>query len=160
MVPGLRESERVHPNVVLAVLSLAAVTYAVLSSAVIPALPTLQHSLNASGKIPPATPWMTRATMSMASEVDRAASRVPPASASSVHTSSRCLPYMSPSLPMIAVPTDAESRNPVSTQVTPVSLACRLCWIVGSAGITAELSTAYTRAASDTTARMTFVCTR
>jgi len=48
MVPGLRESERVHPNVVLAVLSLAAVTYAVLSSAVIPALPTLQHSLNAS----------------------------------------------------------------------------------------------------------------
>jgi EmrB/QacA subfamily drug resistance transporter len=48
MVPGPRESERVHPNVVLAVLSLAAVTYAVLSSAVIPALPTLQHSLNAS----------------------------------------------------------------------------------------------------------------
>jgi len=48
MVPGLRESERVHPNVVLAVLSLAAVTYAVLASAVIPALPTLQHSLNAS----------------------------------------------------------------------------------------------------------------
>ena len=48
MVPGLRESERVHPNVVLSVLSLAAVTYAVLSSAVIPALPTLQHSLNAS----------------------------------------------------------------------------------------------------------------
>ena len=48
MVPGPREPERVHPNVVLAVLSLAAVTYAVLSSAVIPALPTLQHSLNAS----------------------------------------------------------------------------------------------------------------
>jgi len=42
MVPGLRESERVHPNVVLAVLPLAAVTYAVLSSAVIPALPTLR----------------------------------------------------------------------------------------------------------------------
>jgi len=48
MVPGLRESKRVHPNVVLAVLSLAAVTYAVLSSAVIPALPTLQQDLHAS----------------------------------------------------------------------------------------------------------------
>ena len=41
MVPGPREPERVRPNVVLAVLSLSAVTYAVLASAVIPALPTL-----------------------------------------------------------------------------------------------------------------------
>jgi MFS family permease len=48
MPPGPREAERVHPNVVLAVLSLAAVVYAVLSSAVIPALTTLQHSLHAS----------------------------------------------------------------------------------------------------------------
>jgi len=48
MVPGLRESERVHPNVILAVLSLAGAVYAVLSSAVIPALPTLQHDLHAS----------------------------------------------------------------------------------------------------------------
>jgi len=48
MLPGARGPERVHPNVILAVLSLAAVTYAVLSSAVIPALPTLQHSLGAS----------------------------------------------------------------------------------------------------------------
>jgi EmrB/QacA subfamily drug resistance transporter len=39
---------RVHPTVVLAVLSLAALAYAVLSSAVIPALPTLQRSLHAS----------------------------------------------------------------------------------------------------------------
>jgi hypothetical protein len=63
---------------------------------------------------------------------------------------------MSPSLPMIAVPTEADSRKPVSSQVTPVSLACRLRWIEGSAGITAELSTAYASAASDTTARITF----
>ena len=55
---------------------------------------------------------------------------------------------------MIAVPTEAESRNPVSSQVTPVSLACRLRWIVGSAGITAELRTEYTRAPSDSTARI------
>jgi len=48
MLLGSREATRVHPNVILAVLSLAAVTYAVLSSAVIPALTTLQHSLDAS----------------------------------------------------------------------------------------------------------------
>jgi EmrB/QacA subfamily drug resistance transporter len=48
MLPGPREAQRVHPNVILAVLSLAALAYAVLSSAVIPALPTLQRSLHAS----------------------------------------------------------------------------------------------------------------
>ena len=115
---------------------------------------------NASGKMPPATPWMTRATMSIASEADRAASRVPAASVSRVHTSSRCLPYMSPSLPMIAVPMEADSRKAVSSQVTPVSLAFRLCCRVVSAGITAELSTAYVTAASDNTARITFGWTR
>src|SRR5215813_9257741 len=93
-------------------------------------------------KMPPATPWAMRATIRTPSEPASAASRVPATSVTSVHTSSRRLPYMSPSLPMIAVPTDAESRNPVSGQVTPVSLACRLRWIVGSAGITAEARTA------------------
>ncbi len=39
---------RVHPRIILAVLSLAGLAYAVLSSAVIPALPSLQHSLHAS----------------------------------------------------------------------------------------------------------------
>ena len=39
-------SERVHPNLILAVLSLAGLAYAVLSSAVIPALPTFQHDLH------------------------------------------------------------------------------------------------------------------
>src|ERR1700721_2395807 len=39
---------RAHPNVILAVVSLAALAYAVLSSAVIPALPTLQHGLHTS----------------------------------------------------------------------------------------------------------------
>jgi len=46
-------------------------------------------------------------------------------------------------------------RNPVSSPVKPVKLACRLCWNVGSAGITAELRTAYAKAASDKTARVT-----
>ena len=45
-MPGPREHQQVHPNVILAVVSLAALAYAVLSSAVIPALATLQHSLD------------------------------------------------------------------------------------------------------------------
>jgi EmrB/QacA subfamily drug resistance transporter len=40
--------ERLHPNLILAVISLAGLAYAMLSSAVIPALPTIQHSLHAS----------------------------------------------------------------------------------------------------------------
>src|SRR4029450_11829200 len=36
------------PNLTLAVLSSAGIAYAVLSSAVVPALPTIRHSLNAS----------------------------------------------------------------------------------------------------------------
>src|SRR6266487_3293219 len=48
MLPGPRGAQRVQPNVILAVLSLAALTYSILSSAVIPALPTIQHSLHAS----------------------------------------------------------------------------------------------------------------
>src|SRR5207244_13232164 len=43
-----RESARVHPNLILAVLSLAGLAYAVLSSAVIPALPSFEHSLHTS----------------------------------------------------------------------------------------------------------------
>ncbi len=42
------QPERIHPNVTLAVLSLGALAYAVLSSAVIPALPTIQHDLHTS----------------------------------------------------------------------------------------------------------------
>jgi MFS family permease len=39
-------SKRVHPNVTLAVLSLAGLAYAALSSMVVPALPAIQHSLH------------------------------------------------------------------------------------------------------------------
>ncbi len=45
---GDSASERLHPNLILAVLSLAGLAYSVLSSAVIPALPDLQHALHAS----------------------------------------------------------------------------------------------------------------
>jgi len=40
--------ERTHPTLILAVLSLAGLAYAVLSSAVVPALPTMQHALHTS----------------------------------------------------------------------------------------------------------------
>src|SRR5205085_9452782 len=43
----LRE-DRIHPTLILAVLSLAGLAYAVLSSAVIPALPTFEHTLHTS----------------------------------------------------------------------------------------------------------------
>ena len=65
---------------------------------------------NESGKMPPATPWMTRAAMSTVSECESAASSVPPARMTSVHTSTRSLPNMSPRRPRIAVPTDADRR--------------------------------------------------
>jgi EmrB/QacA subfamily drug resistance transporter len=48
MRAGQRGARDVHANVILAVVSLAALAYAVLSSAVIPALPTFQRSLHAS----------------------------------------------------------------------------------------------------------------
>jgi EmrB/QacA subfamily drug resistance transporter len=43
---GSAESHEVHANVILSVLLLAGLAYAVLSSAVIPALPTIQHDLH------------------------------------------------------------------------------------------------------------------
>ena len=46
-MPSERDhSERVHPTLILVVLSMAGLAYAILSSAVIPALPTLQHDLH------------------------------------------------------------------------------------------------------------------
>jgi len=48
MPPGAQIVRPVDSKVILAVLSLAALTYAVPSSAVIPALPTIQRSLDAS----------------------------------------------------------------------------------------------------------------
>jgi MFS family permease len=42
------DTERTHPTLILAVLSLGGVAYAMLSSSVVPALPTMQHALHAS----------------------------------------------------------------------------------------------------------------
>src|SRR5437588_8773283 len=46
MASGGEPGQRANPNVILAVLSLAGLAYAVLSSAVIPALPTIRHDLH------------------------------------------------------------------------------------------------------------------
>src|ERR1700689_2601788 len=48
MLSGSRRVQHVNPRVILAVLSVSAVCFSVLSSAVIPALPTIQRSLGAS----------------------------------------------------------------------------------------------------------------
>ena len=81
----------------------------------------------ASGKMPPATPWMTRATMSMPSELrDRGEQR-----AEAEHEQRP----QQQSLLAVHVAEAADDRRahrgreqePVSSQVTPVSLACRSC---------------------------------
>jgi EmrB/QacA subfamily drug resistance transporter len=46
-VSGVSE-KRMHPNVTLAVLSVSGLAYSILSSAVVPALPTIQHALHTS----------------------------------------------------------------------------------------------------------------
>jgi hypothetical protein len=48
---------------------------------------------------PPATPWITRATIRTESECESAASNVPPARMTSVHRRTRSLPSMSPTPP-------------------------------------------------------------
>src|SRR5262245_41812096 len=45
---GTGATERMNPTVTLAVLCVAGLAYAVLSSSIVPALPTIQHSLGAS----------------------------------------------------------------------------------------------------------------
>jgi MFS family permease len=42
------DTDRTHPNLILAVLALAGLAYAMLSSSVVPALPTIQHALHTS----------------------------------------------------------------------------------------------------------------
>src|SRR5215467_7787485 len=44
----MERGERSHPNLTLAVLSAAGLAFAMLSSAVVPALPTIQHDLHTS----------------------------------------------------------------------------------------------------------------
>ena len=61
---------------------------------------------------------------------------MPTAKISIAITSSRFLPYVSPSLPRSGVATAEVSRKPVKTHVVQVFVVLRSCWIVGSAGTT------------------------
>ena len=76
---------------------------------------------------------------------------VPTASSASTITSSRSLPYMSPSRPISGVATDALSRYEVSTQLTEFSDVCSACWMSGSAGATSDCRSAYDTPASAST---------
>jgi hypothetical protein len=65
---------------------------------------------NATGTIPPPTPWITRATIMTPIEGATAASSDPTASATRVATKTRFLPAISPIRPRIGVMIDADSR--------------------------------------------------
>jgi hypothetical protein len=87
-------------------------------------------------------------------DVATPATIVPAASAAMVMTRIRRLPNMSPSRPRMGVATEADSRYPVSTQVTACSLTCRLRPISGSTGITRDCRTLNAIAARPSTARV------
>ena len=79
-----------------------------------------------------------RATIIKGREVTTAASNEPAASPERVTTSTRFLPYMSPSRPAIGVTTDAASRYAVKTHATPDVEVCRSCRSTGRAGTTSD----------------------
>ncbi len=108
----------------------------------------------ASGKMPPPTPWITRPTSMRVSDEAIAETKVPIPSRASTIRSSRSLPYMSPSRPMMGVVTEALKRKAVRTQPTELSLVCRDSWICGSAGTTSDCSSAYAIPPSERTARI------
>ena len=70
-------------------------------------------------------------------------------------TSSRSLPYWSPSLPRIGVATDATSRKTVSTHVAQVVVVSSSRWSTGSAGTTIVCWNANAIPASVNAARVT-----
>ena len=98
---------------------------------------------NPSGSIPPATPWITRATIITARLGATAASTEPTARATSVPTKTHFLPNMSPTRPRIGVKIEADSRYAVSTHVTASCEVCSSFATVVSTGITSDCSSAY-----------------
>src|SRR6266566_3195478 len=109
---------------------------------------------NASGKIAPPRPWIVRATIINGRVVTPAASNDPAARPVRVTTSTRFLPYMSPSRPAIGVTTDAASRYAVKIHATPEVEVWRSCWSTGRAGTTSDWSSAYAAPPSARTPRI------
>ena len=110
---------------------------------------------NATGTMPPPTPWITRAMIITVIEEATAASSEPTASAASVSTNTRFLPAMSPIRPRIGVITEADSRYAVSTQVTAACVVCSWCCTVVSTGITSDWSRANAATPSASTPNVT-----
>ena len=109
---------------------------------------------NASGKMPPAAPWIVRPTSITASDVATAQMTVATQSAMRTATINRSFPYMSPSRPINGVAIDALSRYAVSTQLTEFTDVCNACWMSGSAGATSYCSSAYEIPASASSANV------
>ena len=107
--------------------------------------------LNASGKIAPPPPWITRATSMTATDDVSAATTEPTISDASTIRSTRFLPNMSPSRPSTGVATEALMRYAVSTQATVDWLVLRAFPIAGSAGSTIDCSRMYESAESEST---------
>src|SRR5436190_14643656 len=89
-----------------------------------------------SGNTAAPRPWKARKKISTQMFQAAAAPAQPTKNSASEITSSRSLPYWSPSLPRIGVDTEATSSSAVSTQVTQVVVVCSSRCNVGSAGIT------------------------
>ena len=115
---------------------------------------------NATGSMPPAKPWITRATIMTPMDGATAASSDPTASATSVPTKTFFLPAMSPTRPRIGVMIDADSRYAVRTQVTVLCVVCSSFCTVVSTGITSDCSIANAPTPRASTAKVTVGCER
>jgi hypothetical protein len=114
----------------------------------------------ASGKMPPAAPWMTRPT-SISGRADASAeTSVPTDRSKRTIISNRSLPYMSPRRPISGVATEALRRYAVKIQLTEFSEVCSACWMSGSAGATSDCSSAYEMPPSARTAKVRLGCSR
>ena len=94
--------------------------------------------LNASGKIAPPAPCITRAASITGTDEVSAASTEPMIRNASTIRSTRFLPNMSPRRPSTGVATEALMRYAVSTQATVDWLVCSALPISGSAGSTID----------------------
>ena len=108
-----------------------------------------------SGKTAPPAPWRMRQAISEEMSHAKAAPMLPRKKMPSEMTSSRSLPYWSPSLPSTGVATDAERRKPVSSHVAQVVVVPNSCWSVGSAGRIIVCCSAKAIPANVRTARVT-----
>ncbi len=95
-----------------------------------------------SGKTAPPTPCSARHAISVQMLPANDAPTQPTKNTERLISSTRSLPYWSPSLPSSGVQTAEVSRNAVKSQAAQAVVVCRSCWKIGSAGITIVCCTA------------------